>query len=113
MNLIKHFAVSLSSNCNYIQVIENIQIGNLLQPVINLYNLQGALYAAAVIDTMIAEEMQHDKIEITRPANSSLKSMSSGEQKKPCCNTLLLKSRALWWWIIYLTILILQDSKIL
>jgi molybdate transport system ATP-binding protein len=82
MNLLKHFAISIAPNCNYNWVIENIHSGNLLQPVINLSALQGALYADAAINAIIAEELLHDKFEITTPANSSLKSMSSGEQKK-------------------------------
>jgi molybdate transport system ATP-binding protein len=82
MNLIKHVAVVIAPNCNYNWVITNILSGNLLQPVINLTALQGALYADAAVNNMIAEELWHDKFEITTPANSSLKSMSSGEQKK-------------------------------
>jgi molybdate transport system ATP-binding protein len=82
MNLLQHFAISIAPNCNYNWVIENILSGNLLQPAINLSALQGALYADAAINTMIAEEMWHDKFEITTASNSSLKSMSSGEQKK-------------------------------
>jgi molybdate transport system ATP-binding protein len=82
MNLINHFAVKIGSNCNYNWVIENILSGNVLQSVVDLSALQGALYADAAVNTMIAEELLHDKFEITTPANSSLKSMSSGEQKK-------------------------------
>jgi molybdate transport system ATP-binding protein len=82
MDLLKHFAVSIAPNCNYNGVIENILSGNLLQPAINLSALQGALYADAAINAMIAEELLHDKFEITTATNSSLKSMSSGEQKK-------------------------------
>jgi molybdate transport system ATP-binding protein len=82
MDLKKHFAVSIAPNCNYNWVIENILNGNLLQPVISLSGLQGALYADAAVNTIIAEELLHDKFEITTPTNSSLKSMSSGEQKK-------------------------------
>jgi molybdate transport system ATP-binding protein len=82
MDLLKHFAVSITPNCNYNWVIENILSGNVLQPAINLSALQGALYADAAINTMIAEELLHDKFEIITASNSSLKSMSSGEQKK-------------------------------
>jgi molybdate transport system ATP-binding protein len=82
MNLIKHFAVSIAPNCNYNWVIENILSGNVLQPAVNLSALQGALYADAAVNAIVAEELWHDKFEITTASNSSLKSMSSGEQKK-------------------------------
>jgi molybdate transport system ATP-binding protein len=82
MNLIKHFAISIIPNCNYNWVIQNILSGNVLQPAINLTALKGSLYADAAINAMVAEELWHDKFEITTPTNSSLKSMSSGEQKK-------------------------------
>jgi molybdate transport system ATP-binding protein len=82
MNLLKHFAINIAPNCNYNWVIQNILSGNVLQPAINLSALQGALYADAAVNTMIAEELLHDKFEITTASNSSLKSMSSGEQKK-------------------------------
>jgi molybdate transport system ATP-binding protein len=40
------------------------------------------LYAHITINKIIEEELLHDRFEITTATNSSLKSMSSGEQKK-------------------------------
>jgi molybdate transport system ATP-binding protein len=91
MDVLKHFAVNITPNCNYNWVIENILNGNVLLPAVNLYGVQGALYADAAVNAMIAEELLHDKFEITTPTNSSLKSMSSGEQKKALLQYIISK----------------------
>jgi molybdate transport system ATP-binding protein len=91
MNLLKHFAINIAPNCNYNEVITNILSGNLLQPVIVLTALQGALYADAAVNAIVAEELWHDKFEITTASNNSLKSMSSGEQKKALLQYIIAK----------------------
>jgi molybdate transport system ATP-binding protein len=87
----KHCAVDIAPDCNYFLVIENLLNGSLLQNYIDFPKTEGALYSHISINKIIEEEMLHDNFEITTAANSSLKSMSSGEQKKALLQYLLAK----------------------
>ncbi|WP_462222585.1 hypothetical protein [Ferruginibacter sp.] len=89
--MIKHCAVDIAPDCNYFLVIENLLNGSLLQNYMMLPNGEGALYSHISINKIIEEEMLHDNFEITTAANSSLKSMSSGEQKKALLQYILTK----------------------
>lgn len=88
---IKHCAIDIAADCNYDWVIENLLNGNLLKPFINLPVAAGALYSHVTINSMISEELIHDKIEIITSTNASLQSMSSGEQKKALLQYLISK----------------------
>jgi molybdate transport system ATP-binding protein len=79
---IKHCAIDIAADCNYDLVMENLLNGNILKAYVNLPVTGGALYSHITINTMIAEELIHDKVEITTATNTGLQSMSSGEQKK-------------------------------
>jgi molybdate transport system ATP-binding protein len=79
---IKHCAIDIAADCNYDLVMENLLNGNILKVYVNLPVTGGALYSHITINTMIAEELIHDKVEITTATNTGLQSMSSGEQKK-------------------------------
>lgn len=89
--MIKHCAVDIAPDCNYFLVIENLLNGSLLQNYMMLPNGEGALYSHISINKIIEDEMLHDNFEITTAANSSLKSMSSGEQKKALLKYILAK----------------------
>ncbi len=94
MGEVQHCAIIISSDCNYNDVINNL-LNKTLQPYeINFPAGIGALYSSITINNLIAEEVQHEKIEITTEANSNLKSMSSGEQKKALLHHILLKKPA-------------------
>ena len=91
MSKIKHCAVDIIADCNYDLVVENLLNGSLLKGYIELPKATGALYSHITIDRMIEEELLHDHFEITSFQNSSLKSMSSGEQKKALLQWLVNK----------------------
>ncbi len=89
--MIQHCAIDIAPDCNYFLVIENLLRGNLLQGYIDFSKTEGALYSHISINKIIEEEMLHDNFEITTAANNSLKSMSSGEQKKALLQYILSK----------------------
>jgi molybdate transport system ATP-binding protein len=89
--MIQHCAIDIAPDCNYFLVIENLLNGSLFQNYIVFPNGEGALYSHISINKIIEEEMLHDHFEITTAANSSLKSMSSGEQKKGLLQYILAK----------------------
>lgn len=91
MSKIKHCAIAISPGCNYDLVIENLMNGSLLNFHVELTEAAGALYSTITIDKIIAEELLHDRFEITTTTNSSLKSMSSGEQKKALLQYIIAK----------------------
>ena len=91
MEKIQHCAIDIAADCNYDWVIEHLLNGNLMQPYIELPDKAGALYSHLTINKIIEEELLHDHFEITTATNKSLKSMSSGEQKKALLQYLLLK----------------------
>jgi molybdate transport system ATP-binding protein len=72
--------LSNASNKKYIleQIIENI----FLHKYINLSLLQGALHSSLTINRLIDDEIRHDKYVVQTDENTSLSSMSSGQQKK-------------------------------
>lgn len=53
-----------------------------LQPYLDLSPLKGALHSSITIDKFIEDELRHDRFLIQTDENSSLASMSSGQQKK-------------------------------
>ena len=82
MNEIKHCAIDIGADCDYDWVIENLLNGNLMQNCSGLQHTTGLLYSHITINKIIEEELLHDYYQITTATNNSLKSMSSGEQKK-------------------------------
>ena len=72
--------LSNASNKKYIleQIIENI----FLHKYINLSLLQGALHSSLTINRLIDDEIRHDKYVVQTDENTSLSSMSSGQQKR-------------------------------
>jgi molybdate transport system ATP-binding protein len=72
--------LSNASNKKYIleQIIENI----FLHKYINLSLLQGALHSSLTINRLIDDEIRRDKYVVQTDENTSLSSMSSGQQKK-------------------------------
>jgi molybdate transport system ATP-binding protein len=89
--MIQHCAIDIAADSDYFLVIENLLNRSLLQNFIVFPNEEGALYSDISINKIIEEEMLHDHFEITTAANSSLKSMSSGEQKKGLLQYILAK----------------------
>jgi molybdate transport system ATP-binding protein len=88
---IKHCAIDIAADCNYDLVIENLLNENLLKEYIELPKAGGKLYSHVTINKIIEEELLHDHFEITTTAKNSLRSMSSGEQKKALLQYLIDK----------------------
>ena len=80
----KHINIGLylsnKSNKNYI--LQQIMANKFLQPYLDLSPLKGALHSSIAIDKFIEDELRHDRFLIQTDENSSLASMSSGQQKK-------------------------------
>ncbi len=82
MNTIKHCAVEITAELDHTQFFDNLLYGRLQLTDINLTGLKGVLFSQTTINRLIEEEVIHDHFEIITDTNSTLKSMSSGEQKK-------------------------------
>ena len=80
----KHINIGLylsnKSNKNYI--LQQIMANKFLQPYLDLSPLKGTLHSSITIDKFIEDELRHDRFLIQTDENSSLASMSSGQQKK-------------------------------
>jgi len=80
----KHINIGLylsnTSNKNYI--LQQIMANKFLKPYLDLSPLKGALHSSITIDKFIEDELRHDRFLIQTDENSSLASMSSGQQKK-------------------------------
>lgn len=94
MNVIQHCAIDIAADCDYDWIVENLLNGNLLNNFIFLPNGESVLYAQHTINKIIAEEILHDRYSITTAANSTLQSMSSGEQKKALLQYIISKKPA-------------------
>jgi len=94
MSKIKHCAIDITTGCNYDAVIERVMNGSLLQEYIHLPGITGVLYSHITINKIIEEELLHDHFIITTATNNSLKSMSSGEQKKALLQYLIQQEPA-------------------
>jgi molybdate transport system ATP-binding protein len=77
----RHTGIYLHNNSNKKQIIDAI-FKNQFLPSLFFFQGIGLLYADSTIEQIIDEESRHDKYPITTAANNSLRSMSSGEQKK-------------------------------
>ena len=91
MKDIQHYGIEIAADCNYDWVLENLLNRKLLNPHIDLPTAEGALYSHITINKIITEELLHDHFEITTATNTSLKNMSSGEQKKALLQYLIHK----------------------
>jgi len=74
------FYLSNKSDKKYI--LEQIMANKFLQGTIDVGSLRGALFSTITINRFLEEELRHDRFVIQTTENSSLGSMSSGQQKK-------------------------------
>jgi molybdate transport system ATP-binding protein len=91
MNPINHYAIFLSNEGDKNSLIEEILSQKLTGILANLNQLVGVLFSKISIAEILEEEDRHGFTEITKTLNRSLKSMSSGEQKKVFLNHLLIQ----------------------
>ncbi len=89
MTKYNHIGIYLSNNSNKKQIIAQIPINNFLPEDIDLKSLQGSLFSTITLDKLIDDEFRHDHFVIQTDGNSSLASMSSGQQKKALLSYLI------------------------
>jgi len=86
MNKPTGIGLYLSNTSNKNRILEQILSNRLLKGIIDLGSIRGVLFSTITINRFLEEELRHDRFLIQTDDNSSLGSMSSGQQKK----TLLL-----------------------
>ena len=84
--MLKHIALLLNNQINKKEIIQSVFGNHFLQDFIDIRTLQGALFSSVTIDKLIEEEFLHDRIIVNSNENTSLSSMSSGQQKKALLN---------------------------
>lgn len=77
-----HLGIYLSNNAGKEKIIEDILSNGFLKGHISLDGLHGELFSTITIERIIDEELKHDWFPVTSDENSSLMSMSSGQQRK-------------------------------
>ena len=78
----KHWAIAISNSSKKLQLLEWLTSGPLPPEFEELKGLQGALFSKLELTRFMDEEERHESKAITKDTPQSLKSMSSGEQKK-------------------------------
>ena len=82
MKLQTGIGLYLSNSSNKNRILDQILANRYLREIIDLSSMQGVLFSTITINRFIEEELRHDKFLISTNENSSLSSMSSGQQKK-------------------------------
>lgn len=72
----------LSNTSNKKSIIEKIMANCFLNRIVDLSSMKGVLHSTITINRFVEEELRHDRFLIQNADNSSLGSMSSGQQKK-------------------------------
>ena len=73
-------------------IIQRIISNEYLSEYVDLSTLKGALHSTITINKLIEEELRHDRFIIQTEENSTLKSMSSGQQKRELLQHLLAQN---------------------
>ena len=82
MKLNTGIGLYLSNSSNKKLIIEQLMFNLFLKGIVDLSSMNGALHSTITINKFVEEELRHDRFVITTDENSSLESMSSGQQKK-------------------------------
>ena len=82
MNRLNSLGLYLSNTSNKNLILEQIMANRFLRNVIDLSEMKGVLHSTITINRFVEEELRHDRFLVQTSANSSLGSMSSGQQKK-------------------------------
>jgi len=72
----------LSNKSDKKYILEQIMANKFLAGIIDVGSLKGALFSTITINRFLEEELRHDRFLIQTSENTSLGSMSSGQQKK-------------------------------
>lgn len=89
MNSLNHYAIFLSNQSDKNLLVEQLLSKNLSGALTNFNELEGVLFSKIRINEILKEEDRHGITEVTKNLNRSLKSMSSGEQKRVFLHHLL------------------------
>ena len=92
MNLLNHYAIFLSNGSDKTSIAEQLLSKNLSGVLANFNKIEGVLFSKISINNILEEEDRHGFTEVTKTLNRSLKSMSSGEQKKVFLHYLLAQN---------------------
>ncbi|HET7733058.1 MAG TPA: ATP-binding cassette domain-containing protein [Paludibacter sp.] len=82
MNHHTNIGLYLSNTSNKNHILKQIMANNFLQQQVDLSPLHGVLFSSITIDRFIEDELRHDHFPIQTNENSSLSTMSSGQQKR-------------------------------
>ncbi|MEA5258979.1 ATP-binding cassette domain-containing protein [Arcicella aquatica] len=89
MGITKHWAIFLSNSANKQVFIQQLLSQKAKDIFAELNSLEGMLFSSLTVNEYIDEENRHGFTVVTKHLNRSLKSMSSGEQKKALLNFLV------------------------
>lgn len=89
MEITKHWAIFLSNSANKQVFIQQLLSQKAKDIFAELNSLEGMLFSSLTVNEYIDEENRHGFTVVTKHLNRSLKSMSSGEQKKALLNYLV------------------------
>jgi molybdate transport system ATP-binding protein len=92
MNLNRHWAIEGSGLSMESGLIKNLLSGQGPEPFGHLSGKTGALFSRVTLDWFIKEEYIHDDYSLTHHDGRSIRTFSSGEQKKALLNHLLSKN---------------------
>ncbi|NNL07724.1 MAG: ATP-binding cassette domain-containing protein [Croceitalea sp.] len=90
--VLTHTAILTNLNSNTQCLIDQIKAGSLNDVFKGLKTKKGVVFSTAVISHFIEEEEKHDVKPLTAKSQQTLKTMSSGEQKKALLDYLLEQS---------------------
>lgn len=82
MKSFNHYAIFLSNGSDKNALSEQLLSKNLSGVLTNFNEIEGVLFSKISINEILEEENRHGFTEVTKSLNRSLKSMSSGEQKR-------------------------------
>lgn len=85
----KHWAIAINNSSKKLQLLEWLTDGPIPPVFEELGGLHGAIFSKLELDRFMDEEERHESKAITKDTPQSLKSMSSGEQKKALLNYIL------------------------
>ena len=91
MNGINNWVIFLSNKADKSLLIKRLLQKQVPQIFDGLYSGEGQLFSAIAVNELIAEEEQHDYVEVDSSGTRHLRFLSGGEQKKALLAYLLLK----------------------
>ena len=88
MDNLKNYVIRINNNSQTKNLVNDL-LGTKIAGFETLENKRGLLFSKSEVERFIDEEERHDVKVLTKDSSQSLKSMSSGEQKKALLQYLL------------------------